>query len=227
MKFDVSIKSVSQRQFLSDNTAAGLSSVKALKPVCRWQALFVTSSFSTVTEHVPTGVRHLSVWVTWKSWLFTLLQVYTAGFLPRLPSAPSVTVLPCHGRSSSRVKGLIQQVHARAPLQSAPGPRGTPPSLRSMQWDRAGGILRMPWSLCPPPWGSRTFWLKPAHRGILGFQVLKNSFLNDFFCFMWLWDCSKTTLSIQYVPFGMSKSCWSHWFLTLRSKYYLEYQKYS
>lgn len=30
MKFDVSIKSVSQRQFLSDNTAAGLSLVKAL-----------------------------------------------------------------------------------------------------------------------------------------------------------------------------------------------------
>lgn len=213
MKFDVSVKSVSQRQFLSDNTAAGLSSVKALKLVCRWQALFVkeTSSFSTVTEHVPTGVRHLSVWVTWKSWLFTLLQVYTAGFLPRLPSAPSVTVLPCHGLFLSRVKGLIHQVHARTTLQSAPGPRGTPPSQRSMQWGRTGGILRMPCSLCPQPEGSRTFWLKPAHHGILGFQVLKN-----FSCFMWLWDCSKTTLSIQYVLSGMSKYWWSNWFLTLR-----------
>lgn len=123
------------------------------------------------------------------------------------PSTPSVTILPCHGRSSSRVKGLINSAHPRSPLDNTPCLKQTATNLCSMWCGRTGGILKMLCSLCPPRSGSKTLWLKPAHhwmgwqsgltvppRMFLGFQVPNKYSWNEEFQCLWLLNPLTTPL---------------------------------
>lgn len=150
----------------------------------------------TCTNRCATYEHMKNLKKTWKSWLFTLLQFFSAGFL----FTPSVIRLPCHGRFLSRAKGPISLVNPSFPTDSITSLKQTATCLCSMWYGRTWGILETACSLWPPWWRSQAPWLMPTHywmgwqfgltvlqRMCLGLQVLNKKFYrlqcksNEFF----------------------------------------------
>lgn len=151
-----------RRSIQSSSLEAGLSSEKALKLPCRWQALFVKETSSVWHRNCK---RHQQVCeapnVTWKRWLLRFLQIYRAAYPPshRLQAAPPGIFRPCRALSSSRPKGLICWACLRTASKRSPHLKGR---LGSMRWARRAGITDRLGRLYPLCGGSGSSWLHPA-----------------------------------------------------------------